>query len=160
MALTHLNPTLLNLIPLSGNGALTLPAYGARALTQTLEPIGSIAGGGNVLGSTIRRTVGGKLVNLTSEIFHKYASTVTYRDGSAPAMDDAWHGEIVEMACAAELSYPNGGTPQRTPVSGSTRTEEWLTFYRPVLIMMVTGIKHSFSEYEGLYTTTVDFQEV
>lgn len=159
VALTGINPTLLYIAPISGRDNMSLPPYGARSLTQTLNPINGPGGGGGSSG-LLRRSLRGRMIDLTSPIFHVYRSTVSYRDGTPPALDDSWIGEIVQVDCAIELAYVTGGSPKRTVVSGSTRVEGWLTYYRPSLIMMVSGIQQSFSEYEGLYNVTVDFEEL
>jgi hypothetical protein len=155
VALTGINPTLLNITPLSGDGGLLLPPYGARALTQTLEKINS-----NSASALFRRSIRGRMIDMSSPVFRLYQSTVSWQDGTPPSLDDAWLGCIVQMDCAVELAYPTGGTPQRTGVSGSSRVEGWMTYYRPTMLMMLTGMRQSFGEYTGLYSISLDFQEL
>lgn len=152
--------TLLVISPLSGSNGLTLPPYAARGLDQTLDPITNISGsGGNVLGVQLRRDVNGNLGDFSKPQFHKYASTITCTDGDAPAFDDVWLGQIVEVDCAAELRYLTAtGSPARTVVD--SRVEGDYTYYRPRLTMMITGIKNTFKEYPALYNWQIDLQEV
>lgn len=145
--------TLLVLTPLSGATALVLAPYSARGLTMTLEQFG---GGG----AFIRETIDGETVNLTPPWMKKYQGTITCTDVNAPCLDGAWRGEIVQMDCCIELSYPTGGTPQRPVVSGSSHEEEHVTFYRPSIIAMITDIRDSFAEWRAAYQWQVDFREV
>jgi len=57
--------TILVITPLSGAEGFKLTPYSARNLTQTLEPISGTSGGGNALGSWIRESTNGVLINLT-----------------------------------------------------------------------------------------------
>jgi hypothetical protein len=152
--------TLLSFNPESG-GALTLTPYAARGVTQTLEPIATVTGQGTAAGTMIRRDINGNLVNLFPVQLRKYQSTVTCRDVETPALDDAWIGQTISVACTAELNYLTvGGTPQRPEVSGSSYVEGNFTFYRPLLTMMVMSIKSSFAEYPATYSWEVVLQEV
>src|SRR6516225_8659368 len=120
--------TLLTLIPLSGHNNPVLQKYAVRGLTQTLKQIGDP--------SNIRRTVDGRLVNLTPPWFHQFASTVTCKDVYAPCLDGAWRGVICEVECAGEFSYVTG-SPVRPVVPGSQRVDEQgITYYLPIMIMM------------------------
>src|SRR5215831_15977191 len=129
------NSTLLVLTPLSGAAALQLTPYSARGLTQTLE---FITTGG------LRRDVNGGLQSLVDTRFRKYKSVISCQDQETPCLDDAWIGIHCEVSCALELSYVTGATPARPSVSGSSRTEGTVTFYRPMLTMIVADIKNSF----------------
>jgi hypothetical protein len=64
------------------------------------------------------------------------------------------------MACACELGYVTGGTPQRPEVSGSSRVEGLFTFYRPILIVKITEINHSFEEWQHGYKWRLGAQEI
>jgi hypothetical protein len=77
-----------------------------------------------------------------------------------PSLDDAWIGVICEVGCAFEFNYVTGGVPQHPVVSGSTRFEGSVTFYRPLLTMMVTNIKAGFQEWAAHYDWTVDLEEI
>lgn len=148
--------TLLTITPISGGDGPALTPYSARGLSQTLEQIIE-----NPLGSQIRRSINGGLIDLTYDQFRKYKSTISCTDHQTPAFDIAKQGQIVQVDCAAELSYLTiGGTPQRTVVSGSSRVEDDYTFYRPSLIMMVVAFRTAFQEWEANYQWTLELQEV
>ena len=147
--------TLLVITPLSGNDGLSLSPYSARGLDQTLEPILQ-----NTMGRQVRRDINGGMMDLTYDQFQKYMSTITCTDQAAPAFRAAWLGQIVEVACAAELNYlTSTGSADRSEVSGSSRTEGDYTFYRPLLTMMITNIKNSFLEWPSQYRWQIDLQE-
>ena len=152
--------TLLSFAAESGH-ALTLTPFAARGVTQTLEPIATVNGDGRAAGTFIRRDINGFLINMFPVQLRKYQSTVTCRDVETPALDDAWLGQIISVACAAELNYLTaGGTPARPEVSGSSYVEGAFTFYRPLLTMMVMDIKSSFAEYPHTYSWEIVLQEV
>lgn len=149
-------PTLIVLTPITPAIAPWLTPYSARGATQTLDVIL----GGSALGSLIQRDVNGNLMDMTAPQFRKYQSIITCRDSETPGLDEAWLGAKVTVACAVELAYPVGGSPGRTPVSGSTRTQGNTTFYRPLLNCMVFDVKNSFDEYACRYNYTISVQEV
>jgi hypothetical protein len=154
------NGTLLTITPLSGSTALMLTPYSARGLTQALEPITGTSFNENVMGSLIRETINGETINLIPSWMQKYQSTVTCTDQETPCMDNAWLGLIVQVDCAVELNYLTGsGGPYRPVVSGSEREEGHFTFYRPQLIMMITGIRNSFAEWEADYQWQLQMRE-
>jgi hypothetical protein len=127
--------------------------YSARGLRQTLVPIRQ---SGN-----IRRTVNGELVDLSIDLFQKYASTITCNDQRVPALDGVWPGMELTVDCVAELSYPtSGGSAGRTVVSGSSRTEGAFTFYRPRLTMLVVDYQTILDEYRVDVGWTLDLEEV
>lgn len=147
--------TLLVLTPLSGWDAPTLSPYSARGLTQTLELITS---GGSQ--TWVKRDVNGVLRSMADTRFRKYKSTITCRDGVAPALDNAWIGIEVEVQCACELNFPTGAIPARPVVSGSERTEGSVTFYRPALQMIILDIKNSFAEWQAQNDWSISLEEV
>lgn len=154
--------TLLVITPISGEDGLVLPPYSARNLTQTLTPVGG-ASGSDAFGSLIRESVNGELINMFPAQFRKYQSVIGCTELHTPCLNDAYIGQIVTVECCAELSYPVGGTAQRPVVSGSDREENHFIFYRPSLVMMVTGITNSFEEWRitGLgYTWSINLREV
>lgn len=136
--------TLLVLNPLSGALSPVLTPWSARGLTQSLELIGNRAP------EQVRRDVNGFLRDVTDPRFRKYRSVVSCRDGETPCLDDAWIGQMVEVSCALELNYPFGGTPARSVVSGSERTQGAFVYYRPLLTMLVAAIENGFQEYPAL----------
>jgi hypothetical protein len=152
------NGTNLVLTPLSGFASLQLTPYSARGLTQTYEVITGT--GGQSSGAWLRRDVNGVLRNVVDIRFRKYKSTISCRDGETPCLDNAWIGITCEVSCAFEFSYPTGGTPARPVVGGSTRVQNGVTYYRPQLLMMVTGIKVSLPEYPSVYDWSIDLEEI
>lgn len=146
------NGTELVLTPLSGRATPALTPYSARGLTQTLDLI--VPQGG------LRRSVTFELVDFTNPLSHKYASTITCNDAETPMLDNVWVGQEVLVDSVAELSYPTGGTPNRTPVSGSEYTQNDTTYYRPQLYMRVAAIKMRRAEYGGTSSWSVDLQEI
>jgi hypothetical protein len=153
--------TLLVITPISPTpvGAFTLPPISARGLTQTLQPITGTGSGGDVMGRWVRRDVNGTAHDLSPEQFRKYESVVTCKDLRAPALDGAWLGMEVSVQCASELSYMIGGSPERPVVSGSERTKDHYTFYRPILDMIVVGIENGFDEWPHNYNWKLHLQE-
>jgi hypothetical protein len=144
---------------LSGFSSLQLTPYSARGLTQTLELIKGAGGGG---GDWLRRDVNGFLRSVADPRFRKYESTISCSDGETPCLDDAWIGEVAEVSCVVELSYPTGAgdSPARPVVAGSSRTQGSVTYYRPLLTMVVTDITTSFAEYRALYDWKISLAEV
>jgi hypothetical protein len=138
------------LLTLSGLG---VPAYSARGLTQTLEPIEASA--------QLRRTVNGALVDLSYEPFRKYKSTISCQDQEPPAVDGVWPGQVVTAECVAELCFPTvSGSPARPAVAGSERTDGEFTFYRPVLTMRMTGFSVSRDEYGAAVSWQIQLEEI
>lgn len=128
-----------------------LPTWAVRGATQTLTPIAAAA--------NMRRTVNGDLVDLSDEVFRKYASTITCTDQAAPSLDGIWPGALVTVDCIAELSYA-AGPAQRDAVAGSVRVDGGTTFYRPSLEMMVTGYQVDHDEYNAAVGWTLTLEEV
>jgi hypothetical protein len=129
-----------------------IPRYSARGLEQTLAPIAAAG--------VVRRTINGELADFSYAAFRKYASKITCRDQRAPALDGIWIGQVLTVACVAELAYPESSTPQRVPVSGSQRTEDGFVFYRPVLSMMVTGFNTATDEWAADVQWELELEEV
>lgn len=130
-----------------------VPLYSARGLTQTLTPIGAAA--------HARRTINGVLDDVSYSQFRKYASRISCSDVRQPAIDGIWPGQIVEVHCVAELAYPVGGSPARTPVSGSEYTEGDFVRYRPVLTMMIKTIPNNqLAEWSAVSQWEFELEEV
>ena len=142
-------PVPLTLLVISGPG---MPTYAARGLTQTLDPIGAAG--------AIARTVNGGLIDLSPPQMRKYKSTISCTDTEAPALDGVWPGMPVTVDCVSELGYLTaGGTPQRTVVSGSSRTAGLWTWYRPRLDMMVMSYSTSTDEYGAQVGWSLELEE-
>lgn len=129
-----------------------VPPYSARGLTQSLAPIDQAASYG--------RTVNGSLVDLSFSGFRKFKSNISGTDMKPPAVNGKWPGQIVTVDCITEISMPEGGTPDRTPVPDSLDTEAAFTTYRPRLTMMVTAFNISHDEYGRQINWSMDLEEV
>jgi hypothetical protein len=138
-----------SVLVISGDG---MPPYAVRNISQTLEPIDAA--------KSLRRTVNGRQVNVAAEQFRLYKSTISCTDQQPPAFDNVWPGDVLTVDCVKELSYKTaGGSPQRTVVSGSSRTEGDFTFYRPQLTMVVQSKSESTEEYSADNPWTIDLEE-
>jgi hypothetical protein len=138
------------LLSLSGIG---VPPYSARGLTQTLEPIEQA--------TQLKRTVNGALVDLSAAPFRKYRSTIACQDQDPPAIDGVWPGQVVTVECVAELSFPTAtGAPARPAVEDSERSEGAFSFYRPILVMRVTGFSVARDEYGAVTAWQLQLEEV
>jgi hypothetical protein len=126
-----------------------IPAYSARGLHQTLQPIDAAV--------MTRRTVNGALLNLAPPQFAKYKSTITGADQDPPGLDGIFPGLAVTVDCIAELSI--SGAAQRPEVPGSIRVNDNDTFYRPRLEMMVTGFSIDTDEWGAQVGWTLDLEE-
>lgn len=129
-----------------------VPLYSARGLSQTIEPIEAAA--------NMRRSINGILTDVAHTQFRKYKSKISCTDMRTPAFDAAWPGLTVVVDCVAYLSYPTGGTPQRTVISGSDFTEGAFTFYRPRLTMMVTANSAQTDEWDATVPWELELEEV
>jgi hypothetical protein len=138
------------LLVLSGHG---VQPYSARGLSQTLDPIEASA--------NLRRSINGVLHDLSQAQFRKYKSTISCSDQTAPALDGVWPGVVLTVDCVAELSYKtSGGSPQRSVVSGSSRTDGAFTFYRPTMSMRVMNYSTSEDEYGRTVQWSLELEEV
>jgi hypothetical protein len=132
---------------------MALSAYASRKMSQTIEPIDQAA--------DLRRTVNGELVNFGDDVFQKYRTTVSGADHRPPSIDGIWPGVEITLHCVAELSFlTSGGTAQRYAVAESMREEGDLTFYRPVLDVMVTAFTTSFDEWSAEWSWSITFEEI
>ncbi len=139
-----------SVLSLSGFG---VPPYSARGASQTLEPIGQA--------QQLRRSVNAALIDVSRSAFHKYQSTISCADQQPPAVDGVWPGQIVTVDCIAELSYKTaGGSPSRSVVSGSSRTEGDFTFYRPQLSMRVVNVSQQKDEFGAVVSWSLELEEV
>lgn len=140
----------MSVLAFSGFG---VPPYSARGASQSLEPIGQA--------QQLRRTINGGLIDVSRPEFRKYRSTLSCSDQQPPAVDGVWPGQIVTVDCIAELSYRNsGGSPARTVVSGSSRTEGDFTFYRPRLTMRVLNFSQETDEFGAVVSWSMQLEEV
>jgi hypothetical protein len=130
-----------------------LPLYSAQGLRQSLEPIDATV--------SQERTINAELVDLSLSRFRKYRSVISARDVRPPSRDDIWPGMIVVVECACLRSYATmGGSPARTPVSGSEFVEGDFTFYRPTFTFMIGKMTGSFDEWEADNDWSIELNEV
>lgn len=137
------------LLVISGEG---MPPYAVRGITQSLEPIAATQ-------------------------FDKYKSTISGEDVDPPAFDRLqvgnWRrtvngglvdlsgrGSTVTVDCAFELSYKDGGSPQRTVVPGSQRLADGYWFYRPRLTMGVVNKSQETREFEATTSWLLELEEI
>lgn len=137
---------------ISGEG---MPPTAVRGITETLEPI-------------------------DNPQFDKYRLTISCNDKNAPAFDKLrvgnWrrtvngglidlsgNGSIITVGCMSELAYLTAGSPsgpERTAVSGSSRTDGAYTFYRPELIMGVISKSQDTDEYNAVVQWQIELEEI
>lgn len=130
--------------------------FSARALKGTLSPIDAAKGSG-----LLARTVNGTLVDLSAPQMRKYSLEVTGSDQAPPALDGLWVGMVVIVNCFVELAYLTaGGSPTRTPVSGSSRTEGDFTYYSPQFTMMVVEYQQGFEEWAANAPWSLVLEEI
>jgi hypothetical protein len=130
--------------------------YSARGLRGTLSPIDAARGNAH-----LARTVNGTLIDISATQMRKYRLEVTGNDQAPPALDGLWVGMAVTVSCHVELAYLTaGGSPERTPVSGSSRVEGAFTYYRPQFSMMVVEHQIEREEWESVYNWTLSLEEI
>jgi hypothetical protein len=140
----------LTLLEITG---IDVPPYASRGLTQTLEPVDQA--------KQTRRTVNGRLKDISAAQFQKYKSTISCTDQQSPGLDGVWPGLAVTVLCVEELSYKtSSGSPERPVVSGSSRTEGDYTFYRPELEMRVVSYSMQTDEYGASVGWQLDLEEI
>lgn len=130
---------------------LGVPPYSARGLTQTLEPID--------MQVNVRRTINGRLRDLSAPQLQKYKSTISGNDQTPPVCDGVWNGREVIVDCISELCLEEYGSLQRTAVEDSIRTEAGFTFYRPRLTMLVVRLTVQLDEYQRQVGWQMDLEE-
>lgn len=133
------------------------PPTSVRGVTETLEPI-------------------------DNPQFDKYRLTIQASDKNSPAFDalrvGSWrrtvngglvdlsgNGSVVSIDAISELAYRTGGspaaTPQRTPVTGSSRTDGAFTYYRPHFpTMAVISKSMDTDEYGAIVSWQAEFEEI
>jgi hypothetical protein len=129
--------------------------FQARQISQTLEVIAAA--------QEQQRDVNGILVDLSNPVFRKYQSTVTCPgDVRAPPFDALWPGMLVTVAPANLLAFPVGnvGSPARTPVEHSEITLNGMTYYQPLLTMMVRACSWTFNEWRAQLPWSLKLEEI
>jgi hypothetical protein len=148
--MSHTDSPNTTLLHLHGIG---VPPYSARGLTDTLTPIAA--------SRNMRRTINGRLRDVSAPQFQKYAITISGSDQQPPACDGVWPGRRITVEMIQELCYETATDgPGRTPVPGSERVEGDFTFYRPVLDVLVTNWEVRKDEYGAVVSWTLEAEEV
>lgn len=128
--------TLLKLDPIG------VPPYSARGIDQTLDPIS--------LASDVDEDINGIAIDFSAPQFRKYKTEITCTDNEAPALSGVWPGQILTISCVQELGFLTAtGSPERPVVDGSLRVSGDFTYYRPILVMRVTGYSAGRPEWAG-----------
>jgi hypothetical protein len=131
---------------------IPMSPYASRGLTQSLAPIAASL--------SQKRTVNGELDNLAPAQFQKLASTINGGDQLPPCFDGIYVGMQVTVDCLCELSYLTSvGSPARTVVPDSSRTEGLFTYYRPRIVMLVTAWSSDGDEYNAKVTWSLSLEE-
>lgn len=129
-----------------------LPRYSARAIHQTISPIDAA--------SNLKRTVNGELDDVSYSQFHKLETIISCTDQMAPALDGVMPGMIITIKSCAELAYKVGGTPSRTPVTGSERTVGDFVYFRPLLECRITSYNQGHDEWPHDYNWEITAEEI
>lgn len=135
---------------------LGIPPYALRGITQTLEPIDQA--------KNTRRTINGILRDVASPDFQKFRSVIQCTDQQSPGLSGVWPGRQLTMWSAIEMSF-EGSTDEtdsfeRPPVENSIREESGFTFYRPILVVMITDYRTEFAEWQADLAWQLEVEEV
>jgi hypothetical protein len=128
------------------DGGPGVQPYSGRGLRGKLTPIALAQGDDKGAYS-----VNGKYIDLAAPQMRKFRLEITGNDMEAPALDNLWTGNIVNVSCLNEVSFLTTGglTYSRTPVADSVRTQNGYTFYRPFLEMAIVGWHIETAEWEA-----------
>lgn len=130
--------------------------FSARGLTGTLAPI-ALAQGDDKLA----RTVNGTLISLAAPQMRKYRLEVAGDDQAPPALDGLWVGMQVAVDAHVELAYLTaGGSPSRSAVTGSSRTEGDYTYYRPHFDMLIVELEIQRQEWAAAVSWSLVLEEI
>lgn len=128
-------PNAYTLLTLAGIGEAP---YAMRGLDMQFEPIEQ---SGQLL-----RNINGGFVNLADPMFRKYRITINCTDQRAPPFGGLWAGQKVLLGSAIELGQVSLSS-DRAAVSGSTNTEDGVTYFRPQLKCRVMSFDWGGNEY-------------
>lgn len=130
-----------------------VPPYSCRGAKQTLTHIEQA--------SNLRRTVTGKLRDISFSGFKLYKTTISCSDFRPPNFDGKWPGLTVVIDCISELSYTpdEGETRQRPAVPGSEHVEGAHMVYRPRLTCKIISLSEDTDEYDHVTGWTLEAEE-
>lgn len=150
--------TELELLAYEGGPALRFRHWCARGLQHSLEPIE---------GGVVRwRSPSGKLHSRRRPGRRKYRVSVDCGgDVQPPDFGGVWEGLVLTVRSAEELSTAADRPSERPMVPGSARTVTGsdgvaVTFYRPELVMQVTGWRVSRDEWGAVSSWSLQLEEV
>jgi hypothetical protein len=139
-----------------GGSAPGVNPWSARALRGTMRPIDMAQGD-----SKLARTVNGTLVDISAPQMRKYRLELTGEDMAAPALDGVWVGMQVTVNSNVELAFLTaGGTPERTPVSGSVHYDGDYTYYCPQFQMLVVERHTERQEWAAVVSWSLALEEI
>jgi hypothetical protein len=140
----------------NGTAVSEVPPYSARGLKGTLTPIAAAQGS-----DKLRRTVNGTLIDISAPQMRKYQLEASGDDMDPPAFDGLWVGMEVLVYCHVEIGrHTASGSPERTPVPGSVRTDGAWTFYRPQLTCRVVELQIERAEWDDKVSWALTLEEV
>jgi hypothetical protein len=144
-----LAPNAFTVLRITGVG---VPPYSARGLSQSIAPIDAA--------TQLKRTVNGALTDISFSGFKKYKTTISGSDQQPPNVDGIWPGLTVTVDCIAELSFNEGGAPERPAVPGSIATEGAHSTYRPRLTCKIAAFSINHDEYGRQVDWSMDLEEI
>lgn len=138
---------------ISGDG---MPPTSVRGITETLEPID------NPQFDKYRLTI--QCSDLNSPAFDPLRVGNWRRTVNGGLIDLSGNGSVLTVGCISELVYLTASSPasgpQRTAVSGSSRTFGAYTAYRPELTVGLISKSQETDEYGAVVQWTAEFEEI
>jgi hypothetical protein len=148
--------TVLDIVDDGTTGHPGVNPYSGRALRGTLSPIDLAQGSDKVA-----RTVNGTLVDISAPQMRKYKLEISGDDVSPPALDGLWVGMQVTVNCHVELAYLTaGGSPGRTPVTGSQYIDGNYTYYCPQFQMLIVSMQIDRQEWAAVVAWSLVLEEI
>lgn len=139
-----------------GTGTPSVNPYSARGLTGTMRPIDMASGL-----DKLARTINGTLVDVSAPQMRKYALEISGQDMAAPALDGVWVGMQVTVNAMVELAFLTaGGSPERTPVTGSVSYDGDFTYYQPQFQMLVVNKSIAREEWGAVVRWSLVLEEI
>lgn len=132
-------------------GTIAFPLGSARGISAQCAPIAQRA--------IFRRTVNGELMFLGEPQYDLWGVSLSVSDQRA-ASDALALGSVHVVDLPVWWNHPNGGTPRRPYVPGSTYVEGTNTHYRPRMTMMVTGYQEQHDEWGAIVGWTLALEEL
>lgn len=133
------------------------PPTSVRGVTETLEPIDGVPF------DKYRLTI--QCSDMNSPAFDALRAGLWKRTVNGGLVDLSGIGSTVTIDCVSELAYRTIGgspapSPQRTAVSGSSRTSGDFTYYRPQLTVGLIAKSQETNEYGAVVSWQAEFEEI